>query len=186
MRDPYYTFSWTEDTTTYSVNVPEGNYTISTLLTALETVMEAESSIACAFSVDSVTHTVSYLSLSQSITIVDSYLATALGFVAGQSGNSFTGAKSYNISGHDTYWSIQINNLPSSYANKKTYTTFKIPVTVDTGYVVYHFANTTFEQWTDVYGLDVSSFDITLVDAYGNKVDLNGLEWSFLISIESI
>ena len=64
--------------------------------------------------------------------------------------------------------------------------TFKIPITTDVGYMIYHNANAVFEQWADVFGQNVTYLDIALVDAYGNEVDLNGIEWSLLISIDCI
>jgi hypothetical protein len=186
MRTPYSTFKWTEDTTTYSATIDEGSYTISELLTALSTAMETASGIACAFSVDTTSFMVSFLSLSQSITIVDSYLATSLGFVAGQSGNSITATNSYNLASQDHYWTIVLKNIPSSFINKTSYMTFKIPVHVDVGYMVYYNANAVFDQWADTYEQNITYLDVVLTDAFGNELDLNGVDFSFLIRIDCI
>jgi hypothetical protein len=146
--------------------------------------MEAVTEIGCTFTASSLTNKITFLSLSTSITIVDSYLATNLGFVAGQSGNTFVSTNAYQLQPQDHYWSIQLKNIQTSYVSKKAYETFKIPVQVDFGYMIFYNANSGFEQWADLQGQEnIGHLDIGLVDTFGNLVDLQGAEWSMLLKI---
>lgn len=184
VRSPYNYFTWTESGTSYTATVTAGSYSTSDLLTALATAMNAKTSNTYTFTESSTTLKIT-LATTNSITITSTYLSTHLGFTSSQSGTSITATNSYCINVPDTYWNLCIRNLTSNYIGKGVCPTFKIPITVDSGYILYHSDRLTFEQSFVPELQQLGYLDICLYDSYGYAVDLQGLEWSFTLKVQS-
>lgn len=184
IRTNYNTFTWTQSSTQYTATVTSGNYAISDLLTALASAMNTATGSTYTVTKSSTTLKIT-LACATSMTLSETNLSKALGFTSGQSGTSITATNSYCINTWDSYWALCIRNLTNNYISKGVYPTFKIPITVDSGYVLYHLENLTFFQYFIPETAQIGHLDVYLQDSYGNQVDLNGLEWSFTLKVES-
>jgi hypothetical protein len=184
IRSPYNVFSYTKSGTAYSVTVQEGSYFIDDLLTALTSELDGQGT-SVTFGVNAVTlkitATVGNLA---SITINTSPLAKSLGFTGGQSGASITSTNSYFIS-LDTFIGIQLRNLQSNFVGKGPAIHYKIPLSVDTSYVMLHYENSSYAQFCEVNGAQLSYLDIRVVDSQGNTFPLQGVDWSMTLRIDS-
>lgn len=183
VRAPYNTV--TIGSTTYTIT--PGNYTISTLCTAINTVITAG---VGSFAANSGSSTVTFTSASGSVTLTTfsgslPNLLYFLGFVNGQSGSSITGTNSYMVN-FDTYMSIYIPNLRNS-SLEPSFITFKIPLTVASGGVQYYSEKTQFEQELQIFDKMImfDRLDIQVRDRFGQQLNNNGIDWSFTIEIES-
>lgn len=188
IRSPYNTFSFVRNSTTYTATVTEGNYTISTLLTALTTALNALSAgTTWGLSYSSTTNKVTATTTATAVVSVSSTwdLALALGFTSGESGASFTATNTYNLN-FDLYLSLVIDNLPSSNLSNPPQT-FKIPVNVGYGSVFYLGESSTFNQTVYCQGSasHLPNLRIRVLDRWGNNPSNNGLHFSFLLEIET-
>jgi hypothetical protein len=181
-RSPYNTFSWTEGGESKIASVTAGNYSITELLTALGTAMNAVTTNTYTFTKSDTTQKVSVTS-TNSITIGSSYLSKHLGFVSGQAGTSITATNSYSLNVPDMYYGIQ-TNFSSNYDSKSSPFSYKVPIAVDAGYIQYHLKGSTFEQHVDVDLDKLAQVSLRLVDYYGTVCSLNGLDWSLTFRID--
>jgi hypothetical protein len=182
VRTGYNTFQWTEGTVR-TATVASGSYNVADLLTALQVAMTAVTGSTYTFAVNTTTLRLT-LTSSASVTIGDTNLSRMLGFVQGQSGTSVIATNSYSISSHDSYYMISLNNMPSNFMCKNIPCTFKLIVSVDTGYILFHNTESLAGQHVDVSNIDqLAWLDISLYDMNALIVPLNGLEWSMTLAI---
>jgi hypothetical protein len=181
VRSPYNTFQFTRSSTTYTATVAEGNYTVTTLLTALATAMTAaDSSTTFSFSSSSSTLKITMTS-SNSVTIGNTYLSRSLGFVNGQIGTTIVASNTYVIG--DTFLFLSLRNLPTNIISTSS-SQFRIPLKADSGYIEFYSATDANQQFIDMDGSSLGHLDIVLVDQYGHPVSLNGAEFSMFLRID--
>jgi hypothetical protein len=109
-----------------------------------------------------------------------------LGFVNGQTGTSIVATNSYNIS-LDNYLVLYIENLRASSLEPNVPVTFKIPVTVNPGYIQYYVEGSEWKQEIEIFdpNVRIDRLNITMLDRYGQQLDNNGVDWTFTLEIES-
>ena len=134
IRSDYNTFTIFKNGTAYTATVAEGNYTISTLLTAIATGLSTATGYTFSLTYSTTTNKVTISNINSVSFTVYSYtslfdIASMLGFVNGQvsSSASVTATNCFNIN-FDTYVNLVFDNLPTSYLTQNP-CTFKIPVT---------------------------------------------------------
>jgi hypothetical protein len=184
IRSPYNTITF--GSTTYTLT--PGNYSATTFLSALNSATSAIGS----WSYVSATNLMQFTSTSGTVTLVIptglTYptLASLLGFVSTQTltGTNLVSRNSYIIN-FDTYINIYFDNIgrPSIEPSKST---FKIPVEVPSGSILYWSKNKQDEQCVQVR--DQKSVDkliVAVYDRFGNIIDNNGLDWSFTLEMKS-
>ena len=173
--------------TTYTI--PTGNYTISTLITALNTTITAT---VGSFSYNAGTSKIVFTSAAGSVTLNNTVTGTNLpnllyfiGFTDGQAGSVITSTNAYMIN-FDTYISIYIPNLRNS-SQEPSFITFKIPVTVANGGIQYFAERAQFSQELEIYDRMImfDRLDIQVRDRFGQMLNNLGVDWSFTIEIES-
>lgn len=169
----------------YTATIDSGNYTGSTLATALQTALTAVGS--------GITFTVSYTSLTNKINVASSSSITIgtsvctnsiLGFTAGQSGASITATNELNIN-HDMYLSLFIPSFGNGFETNRPLT-FKIPLQEGYGAINYYVSKSQFSQpKINMASLqNFKSLTFELRDHFGNLVDNQGLPWSAILSFE--
>lgn len=183
VRAPYNTV--TIASTTYTI--PPGNYNITTLCSAINSVITAGIG---SFAPNAGASTVTFTSAIGSVTFSSfagsiPNLLYFIGFVNGQSGSVITGTNSYMVN-FDTYISIYIPNLRNS-SLEPSFITYKIPITVASGGVQYYSERSQFSQELYIFDRMImfDRLDIQVRDRFGQQLNNNGIDWSFTIEIES-
>lgn len=178
------TFRYSISGTTYTATVTEGSYSMTALATALATALTASGGVSASVSYSSTTLKMTITPSDTLFTVVTTTLSTMLGFTSGQSGSTIVGTNAAT-SFLDDYFFIYFPQLGgdvlSSYPS-----TFRIPVPVDSGSVLY----TDYSSAVSPPTLDLdtpTSFSllrVILYDQLGNTLALNGTDWSALLKIE--
>lgn len=173
--------------TTYTIS--PNNYTISTLVTALNTATTGVGTFAAQTS----TSTTTYTPTSGSATLTTFTSASPflpnllyfLGFTNGQNGTSITSTNSYLIN-FDTYINVYIPSLRTASLDPAPIT-FKIPVSVASGNVMYYNENSQFTQEIQIFDKSVrfDRLEIQVRDRFGQIIDNRGIDWSFTLEMES-
>ena len=180
IRAPYNTMN--VNSIVYTIT--PGNYSISTLLAAMNTTITAP---VGAFSTGALNNNIQFSSASGVVTmnVQSQTLLSFLGFTDQQQGTSFYGTNSYIVN-FDTYLNIWIENLGTQSLEPRQ-TTFKVPLTVGSGSIMQWAENTQNRQCVDVTdrGVRVDRLNIQVQDRFGNLLNNNGLDWSFTIEIEA-
>lgn len=186
IRSPYNTI--TINGNNYTIN--PGNYTSSTFLSTLNSTITPAIGV---FSINSATNKFQFVPASGSATITVPSgtqtgvpaLTNLLGFTNGQTGTSITATYSY-ILNFDTYVDIYIRNLSVS-SGEAQLVTFKVPVNVASGQILYWTENSQDYQTIPVrYTVEtVDRFIIQVYDRFGNPMDNNGIDWSLSLQIKS-
>ncbi len=185
IRAPYNTV--VINSTTYTVT--PGSYTLTTLLSALNTAVSGIGSFTAPVA-PSTKLTFTAASATRTFTTVSAgSIAYLLGFTAGQSagsGATITATNSYNLS-QDTYISIWLKNLYTS-SSETPQISFKIPVNSTSGTITFFGDESQFCQYLDITESRpiLDRLDIQVNDRFGNLLDNNGVDWSFTIAIETL
>lgn len=184
VRSPYNTFVFVRGTTTYTTTIAEGIYSISGLVTALQSRLSAVDP-STTFQVTSSSSLLKLtITANASITIGSSQLGMMLGFVAGQAGTSIQATNTYSTS-LDTYVFIDLPRLPSSIVSSQK-ATFRVQVPVDSSFILYNAVNSSYPQEVDLTGTGpLAEISVRLLDIFGNVLPLNGSEWSMFLRIVS-
>jgi hypothetical protein len=184
--------------TAFTATVPQGNYTASTLAVALQTAMNAVL-VGCTatITVDSVlTNKISILLTNSYVLSIsdDSVLGTViLGYSLGQVGVATVALVATNCMNlnHDLYLSMIFDNMSTSYANTTPIITFKIPINVTNGNILFYNEQTSYKQCIEYNESNklrqsMSSLKIRFGDRYNNILSNNGLHYSFTLKISYI
>lgn len=180
IRSPYNTMN----VNSVSYTLTPGNYSVSTLIDALNTLVTGA---VGSFSPGSLNNNIQFASTSGAVTMNVQPLSmlSFLGFTDGQTGTSFYGTNSYIVN-FDTYLNIWIENLGTQSLEPKQIT-FKVPVTVGSGSIMHWSENTQNNQFVEVTdrGVRLDRLNIKVMDRFGNLLNNNGIDWSFTIEIEA-
>ena len=180
VRAPYNTMN----VNSISYTITPGNYSITTLLAALNTTV---TSSVGAFSTGSLNNNIQFSSAAgiATMNVQPLTLLSFMGFTDGQQGTAFYGTNSYIVN-FDTYVRIWIENLGTS-SMEPSQTTFKVPVTVGSGSIMHWLENAQNSQTTIVTdrGVRLDRLNIQVLDRYGNILSNSGIDWSFTLEIES-
>jgi hypothetical protein len=181
VRSPYNVFQFFYGNTPYTATVPEGVYTVSTLLTVLTTEMNAaQSGMTFSFSISSTSLKIT-MNSTDYVSVGDTFLSRSLGFTSGQLGASITATNTYVLG--DMALNLVIRNLPTSIISTAA-ASFRIPLIADSGYIQFYAATESNQQFIDMDGSTLGHLDICLVDQYGSPVSLNGAEFSMFLRID--
>jgi hypothetical protein len=178
------TFRFTVTGGSYTATVTEGSYSMTALATALGTALTATGGIAATVAYSSTTLKMTITASDSTFAVVSTTLSTMLGFTSGQTGGTVVGtnaARNYL----DDYFYVYLPQLGGDVLS--TYPcTFRIPVPVDSGNVLY--ADYSSAVSPPTLELDVptsfSRLQVKLVDQLGNTLALNGANWSMLLQID--
>lgn len=185
IRSPYNAISITNSGTTTVYTLTPGNYTTTTLVSALNGVVGAGTG---AFSVNTMTSRVLYTSAAGTVSfpVASRTLGYFLGFTDGQTGSVVTATNSYNIN-FDNYINVFIENLRNSSLEPNVPVTFKIPITVANGSIEYFFENIRFSQSICIRDPDftIDRLNISVRDRFGQPLDNNGVDWTFTLEFIS-
>jgi hypothetical protein len=185
--------------TTYTVTLPEKNYTtIASLLADLTTACgTAVSGVVMTFSLSTST-TAPYRVLitftgttTSSFSMIDTNLSKyLLGFRSAQdslvSGVYNASVSNYNLN-VDSYFYLYIPSLNAINASMNgAISTFKIPMTAITNSVQYYFDNLVFQQFVQITDKNfvLSSLTCHILDRFGNNLQSNGLDWGMSLQID--
>lgn len=180
VRAPYNTMN----VNSISYTITPGNYSVTTLLNALNTTV---TSAVGAFSTGALNNNVQFSSASGVVTMNVQPLSmlSFLGFTDQQKGTSFYGTNSYIVN-FDTYLNIWIENLGTQSLEPRQIT-FKVPLTVGPGSIMHWAENSQNQQMVAVTdrGVRLDRLNIQVQDRFGNLLNNNGLDWSFTIEIDA-
>ena len=188
IRQPFNRFTVNRSGTVIVTTVPEGNYSVATLLQRLTTNLQASTGLTCTFQEDSITSRIA-LTTSAAVTIVMTPgaldLAELLGFTNGQGGTSIVGVNAYNIN-HDTFISIVLDNVPSSNLSSPPQT-FSLPLTAPNGSLYFYMEQLFLRQTIYINGnlSELSQLRLRVTDRYGTVLNNQGQHWTFLLEIET-
>ena len=175
VRSPSNTF--TLGTTTYGI--PEGNYTVATLLSNLN----AQSSNT--FSLLSPQNKIKITGTASNVVAPQNSLLNLLGFTDGQTfgGGSVTATNSF-VFPFDRYVSIWVENIGTS-SQEPQKITYKVPLNNTTSNIIYWARNSVNDQivFNQNRQFPLRRFNITVYDQFGNQLNNNGVDWSFSIKI---
>jgi hypothetical protein len=180
VRAPYNTMN----INSVSYTVTPGNYSVTTLLGALNTTI---TSAVGSFTSGALNNNIQFSSASgvATMNVQPLSMLSFLGFTNQQQGVAFYGTNSYIVN-FDTYISIWIENLGTS-STENSQITFKLPMTVGSGSIMQWAENSQNHQLVNVTdrGARLDRLNIQIVDRYGNLINNNGIDWSFTLEIES-
>lgn len=179
VRAPYNTMNISS--TTYTIT--PGNYTLSNLVSAMNTTITGGVGV---FSAPYANNVVLYTSAgTDTFNVQPQTLLSFLGFSNGQSGASIQATYNYLVN-FDTYLNIWIENLGTSSLEPRQIT-FKVPVGAAYGDTIQWVENAQNEQCVVVSdrGVRLDRLNIQVLDRFGNLLNNNGLDWSFTIEIEA-
>ena len=180
VRAPYNTMN--VNSVVYTVT--PGNYSVTTLLNALNTTV---TSAVGAFSSGALNNNIQFSSASGVVTmnVQPLTMLSFLGFTDQQQGTAFYGTNSYIVN-FDTYMNIWIENL-GTQSQEPRQITFKMPLTVGSGSIMHWAENSQNNQLVEVTdrGVRLDRLNIQVHDRFGNLLNNNGLDWSFTIEIEA-
>lgn len=185
-------FQITDSVGLKTVNIPSGNYTITSLTTELQNLLNA-------LGVD--TYIVVSSTTTMKITITSSFagftlnpnasnypFVTMLGFNNSTVYNSVAGVllapKVFDLAGIKNLY-IKVSQLTEYMRDTKNLSSnFKVDFGCGYGTIVYFANENKYLQYYTTAQNHVrrtDKFDVRLVDEMGNNVDLNGSDWSFVL-----
>lgn len=186
------TFTFFDGVANYTVTVPAGNYTMTELLTQIQTLLNA---------LGPNTFTLTYSNLSGKTTwattgppmIINPTLDTSqgsilykLGFLPGvaYTGVNITSPNVADITGIKTAF-IKIKQLTQYIRNTtNSMMNFKVDLDGQFGDIIFYADENKYHQYFNIAQDHLTNqgfYDVTLVDEYGIPIDLNGRDWSFVI-----
>lgn len=92
---------------------------------------------------------------------------------------SFTGTKCATFYIDSIF--MTINEFPSTLFNNNLVYTFAIPITKNSTQVIQYKDRDYFSQEVQLFGSTISNIVVQLLHKSGERVDLNGSEWSFML-----
>ena len=190
IRSPYNTFYFYQNTTALSATITPGNYTISSLSTALQTAINAVlTSATLSVTYSSTTNLLTIaintgtIKINNSTTNNTVFNTVVCGFTTdAQSGSSITAPCCYNLN-YDLYVLLSLDNVESDFISTIP-TTFKIPVIVNSGNILFLDEIQTQNYVIQINNnISLSYIKITIRDRFGAVLNNNGLHWSMKLKI---
>jgi len=180
VRAPYNTMN----VNSVSYTVTPGNYSVTTLVSALNTTITAG---VGTFSPGALNNNMQFSSAGgvATMNVQPLSMLSFLGFVDKQQGTAFYGTNSYIVN-FDTYVNIWIENLGTQSLEPRQIT-FKVPVSVGSGSIMHWAENTQNSQLVEVTdcGVRLDRLNIQVQDRFGTLINNNGMDWAFTIEIEA-
>lgn len=176
----------TINTITYTV--PIGNYTLATLITALNTAVGAGVGVFSQTTapVDNRLKFTPVSGATFSVSTTVNTLGGILGFTDGQvtTGTTVLTATNAFLFPFDTYVNIYMKDIGTS-SPEVSQSTFKIPLNVSTGNILWkeNSENSQIIQVTDCSSR-VDRLSVQVLDQFGNILNNNGIDWSFTLEID--
>ena len=193
IRSPYNTFTFLQTTPPTNQNIsrtatiPVGNYNISTLVTALQTAINAVLFAATFLvSYSSVTNLIN-ISTNPAVSIIISpnfsvFSNVICGFTQSQTGTSITASYPFNLN-YDLYLFLSLDNIKTDFINKYA-CSFKIPINVNNGNILFYNEIIRGDHQIMINNfVSLSYFQISVRDRFGNIIDNNNLDFSFKLRI---
>lgn len=185
------TFYFKQGTTSRTATITNGNYNITSLLSALQTAINAVLVGATAtITQNTITNKIT-ISISTGTISIDNtqnpILNThILGFwTDGQSGASITSPNCYNIN-HDLYINLSLDNLTTNFHSSNP-CTFKIPISLNNGNILFYNEKQHHKQHIHINkNENLSYIKISVRDRYGSLLDNNNIHFSFQILISLV
>lgn len=162
--------------TILGITVPEGFYTITDLITKLNSLTPA------VFSIDNLTQRIK-ITASTPFILQNTKLASMLGFDEDTTSTTVkTAGRGFDIT--DSYIYIHLANLPSSFrTTRRIPASFMISISVNTGNIRFYAENLDMLQCID-FGNNpqmLSKIDVQLLDEDGVQLKNNGVNFSFTL-----
>lgn len=183
------TFYFKQGATSRQATITSGNYTISSLLTALQTAINSVLVGATSTLTFSTTTNKSTLSISTGTIAIDNSTSPILnqyilGFTTdAQSGASITAPSCYNIN-HDLFVNLSIDNLNTNFLSPIP-CSFKIPISLNNGNILFWSEKQNHKQKININNNEnLTYLKISVRDRYGFILDNNGLHFSFQLLIK--
>lgn len=178
------TFTFSITGGTYTATVTEGSYSMTALATALATALTATGVIAATVTYSSTTLKMTINSSDSTFTVASTTLSSMLGFTNGQTGGTVVGTNAAR-NFVDNYFHVYFPQLGGDVLSLYP-CTFRIPVPVDSGSVLYaDFSSAVSPPTLDLdMPTSFSILQVKLLDQLGNTLSLNGAEWSMLLRID--
>lgn len=181
-----------DGTSSLSAQVTAGNYTMATLVTAVQAAMNSVSSnfvvsySALSYFV-SITHTASTVNLLfASGTHKTTSMAQILGYTATDTGAALTqtGTKAAGL-WYPLAFYISISQVGNqNYTSNKTPYTFRIPIGADTGNIFTFSSGGYYEQECRLLSQQsLFNVNILLTDGNGNLFDINNAPWEMVLEV---
>ena len=172
----------------FSVTVPDGNYTPTSLFSQLSTLLLAATGNVWTFTLSSTTALVTIASgvaFTLDFTVVNA-MWLELGFlkIITPLSVSVTGTSVIQLQGTTELY-INIQNYESVLFSTNIAGNFTVPVNVPFGEIITYQRNVGQEQinFFNMTNNKFATFEIQLLNASGQLVDLNGAEWTLIISV---
>jgi len=190
------TFTFFDGITDHVVTVPAGNYTMTDLINTIQALVNALGPNTFAISYSSITGKVTWSSatsfaLNPTLDASQGSILYKLGFNPGvtYSGNIIAAPNVADISGIKSAF-IKIKQL-SQYIRNTTNSmlNFKVDLSCGFGSIVFYADENKYHQYFNIAQDHLTNqgfFDVTLVDAYGVPLNLNGRDWSFVLQFITV
>lgn len=179
--------SYTESTFTVTAVIPVGDYDASSLASALQTAMNNVKPATNVYSVSYNTQTYNFtISAASTFTIhwsTNTSLGTKFGFIADSTGSTQTSTQAAQL--NPLSINVQIYELSSlCYTGSvPLVSTFVVPITSSTGYNLFY--SPEIPLITKFAAKTFTTLHIKLTDLNGSVIDLNGSDWTMLITLYS-
>lgn len=185
------TFTFNDGISTFTITVPAGNYTMTDLLSTVESLLNALGPNTYTLTYNSTSGKVNFTSgasftINPSLDASQGSVLYKLGFNPGVSytGTNVTAPNVADISGIKAAY-IKIKQLTQYMRNTtNSVLNFKVDLNCPFGSIIFFADEGRYHQYfnsnKDNIG-QIGFLDVTLVDEYGTQIDLNGRDWSFVI-----
>jgi len=191
IKRQFFTFRY--NNVLYDIEVPAGNYTAQSLATFLQNELSTQTSAAVTVTYSQLTNRFSVVVSSPNVFSFDfedpieyNYsVQKALGFAnIIPNTSTYTSVNSANLNCSDNLY-IRSRTLsyytPSIFQTQRDQVIQLVPILVNPFNFIFYENQQEINFPSDYRSL--STFDIQLIDDYGNIIDLNGLDWTFEIQI---
>lgn len=187
--------TWYEGATQVSATIPPGNYSITTLLPAISSVMTAATTVANVY-------TATLDALSGKMVFAATGSAWGFDFRAVHTNSAYYQiggayntlmpqsllqtvlARPIDLSG-SPYVMIKIGNVQSNVFNTSNDSAaFMVPFNTQSENVVYYEPSNSKQTVYDLVTPGLTYLDVALVDDYANPINLNNSEWCFSVILE--
>lgn len=176
------------DGTNHTISIPDGAYNITTLLSTIKSLVSTQTKIT-KFNIlyDSTTFLITFLGTTPfSLNFSISKFYQVIGFISKvyPSNTSFTGSYAINLLQFDNlYLYIKEfgNHIVST--NPITKATFIIPVTVNSGDVIFYFTEPNSKQLIHVKKTPIRHLTISLLNALAQPINLHGSNYEFTLNV---
>lgn len=178
-------------TTSATITVTEGNYTLATIATELKTQMDASTSFTWTITGNNLTNKISYTTTDDFDIITDTVNYRWLGFdkSSTNSSSSSTLVSSNVVDLMATqYIDIRSNILVNSTYNRNRgdrYLLARIPTRVDNAFDTIFFSSQTMD-FVKVKYQHINNISLQLLDDNGNELNLNGLPWNITLILRHV